>query len=451
MDLTRTHVLVIGCGRTGTSVARCVAERRGRVRVVDPTAENVAKADTRFDGLPIEVVRGGVPARLLDEIDLVVPSPGVPATDAVLTEAVRLHVPVWSEVELAYRLLECPILAVTGTNGKSTTTTLLGEIVRGAGGSPFVGGNLGTPLIEAVGRGYDAAVAEISSFQLEWVERFCPRIGIFLNLSEDHLDRHGTLAGYAAAKRRLFAQQGADDWAIYNRDDPAVRSLCRDLPGCGFSFGWSRLAEDEACGARITNADGTFGLVVRDAGRETRIALDGLRVQGRHNVENAAAAACAALLWGVSVHTVQTRLAEFRGLPHRFEFVACKHGVTYVNDSKGTNVAAVVRSLHSVAGPVILLAGGVEKGGDYAPLRALLRDRVKKLILFGQAQRTLHAALGCTTDTVLVDDLDHAVREASRDAAAGDTVLLSPACASFDQFRDYAQRGDAFRASVEAL
>ena len=191
--------------------------------------------------------------------------------------------------------------------------------------------------------------------------------------------------------------------------------------------------------------------MVRDAGRETRIALDGLRVQGRHNVENAAAAACAALLWGVSVHTVQTALAEFRGLPHRFEFVACKRGVTYVNDSKGTNVAAVVRSLHSVAGPVILLAGGVEKGGDYAPLRALLRDRVKKLILFGQAQRTLHAALGCTTDTVLVDDLDHAVRAASRDAAAGDTVLLSPACASFDQFRDYAQRGDAFRASVEAL
>ena len=451
MDLGARHVLVIGCGRTGTSVARCVAARRGRVRIVDPAAKRGAKADPRFAGLPAEVICDGPPAEVLDGIDLVVPSPGVPATAAVLTEAVRRGLPVWSEVELAYRLLECPILAVTGTNGKSTTTALLGEIVRGTGDVTFVGGNLGTPLIEAVGCGTDTAVAEISSFQLEWVDRFRPRIGVFLNLSEDHLDRHGTLAGYGAAKQRLFARQCEDDWAVHNRDDPAVRSLCRGLPGRGFSFGWTALADDEAHGARIVDADGRCGLVVRDAGRETRLELDGLRVRGRHNVENAAAAACAALLWGVSAHTVQTALAGFRGLPHRFEFVACKHGVTYVNDSKGTNVAAVVRSLHSVAGPVILLAGGVEKGGDYAPLRALLRDRVKKLVLFGQARRSLHAALGRETETVLVDGLDHAVRAARRDAAAGDTVLLSPACASFDQFRDYAQRGDAFRAYVEAL
>lgn len=450
MPLARKNILVIGLGRTGASVARCVAACAGRVCVAAPPAVDDALNRAELDNLSVDIVRGGPPV-VLDGVDLVIPSPGVPATDAILIEAAARKIPIWSEVELAYRLLGCPILAVTGTNGKSTTTTLLGEIVRQAGGTTFTGGNLGPPLIDAVGRGYDVAVAELSSFQLEWVDRFRPRIGTLLNLTEDHLDRHGTFADYAALKRRLFTRQQSDDWAVYNRDDPAVRSLCQGLSGQAFSFGRMALADDIPDGAWLERGSRDEYLVVRRAGRETRVGLDGLRLRGRHNTENVMAAVCVAHLWGVPTDVIQTTLAGFQGLPHRFELIAEKNGVAYINDSKGTNIAAVVHSLHSVSGPVILLAGGVEKGGDYAPLRTLLRDKVKMLILFGQDQRALYAALGQETDTVLVDALDQAVGAAHRSAARGDTVLLSPACASFDQFRDYEHRGNVFRACVEAL
>lgn len=450
MNLTGKTVLIIGLGRTGESVARCVLAHGGHIRIADSHADAVTAAHARFDGQPVKI-RSDDADGLLGGVHLVIPSPGVPATHPLLREAIRRRIAVQSEIELAYRLLTCPVVAVTGTNGKSTTTALLGEMIRQSGQETFIGGNLGTPLIDAVGTACAVAVAEISSFQLEWVERFRPQIGVFLNLSEDHLDRHGSFAHYGQTKRRLFARQRQSDWVVMNRDDTSVRALCHGLPGRRFSFGWTSVTGDRSEGAWPAKKKLAETLVLRHAGREVRYALDDIQLRGRHNIANVMAAVSAATLWGVSPAVIQAVLASFAGLPHRLELVAEKNGVAYINDSKGTNIDAVVQSLNSFSEPVILLAGGVEKGGDYRPLREVVQTKVKKLILFGQAQRSLCAALGQETETLLVEALDEAVQAAHRRARAGDIVLLSPACASFDQFQNYAQRGEAFRSYVAAL
>ena len=448
MDLAGKTVLIIGLGRTGKSVARCVLAHGGRVRVADSQADTVASARAQSN---MEIRSDADADALLDGVHLVIPSPGVPARHPLLREAGRRRVTVQSEIELAYQLLTCPVVAITGTNGKSTTTALLGEMMQRSGQETFIGGNLGTPLIDAVGTACAVAVAEISSFQLEWVEQFRPQIGVFLNLSEDHLDRYGSFEHYGRTKRRLFAQQRRSDWVVMNRDDTSVRALCQGLPGRRFSFGWTPVTGDKSEGVWPAKKKLAETLVLRHAGREMHYALDDIPLRGRHNIANVMAAVSAATLWGVPPAVIQRVLASFTGLPHRLELVAEKNGVAYINDSKGTNIDAVVQSLNSFSEPVILLAGGVEKGGDYRPLRAVVQTRVKKLILFGQAQRSLRAALGQDTETLLVKALDEAVQAAHRGAQAGDIVLLSPACASFDQFRNYAHRGEAFRSYVEAL
>lgn len=446
MNLTGKTVLIIGLGRTGESVTRCVLAHGGHVRIADSHADTLAAAHAQFDGQPVEI-RSDDADGLLRGVSLVIPSPGVPPTHPLLREAVRRQVAVQSEIELAYRLLICPVVAVTGTNGKSTTTALLGEMIQQSGQETFIGGNLGTPLIDTVGTSCAVAVAEISSFQLEWVEQFRPQIGVFLNLSEDHLDRHGSFEQYGRTKRRLFAQQRRSDWVVMNRDDTRVQALCHGLPGRLFSFGWTSVTGDQSEGAWVEAET----LVLRHAGREMRYAINDIQLRGRHNIANVMAAVSAATLWGVPPAVIQTVLTSFTGLPHRLELVAERNGVAYVNDSKGTNIDAVVQSLKSFSEPVILLAGGVEKGGDYRPLREIVQTKVKKLILFGQAQHSLCAALGRDTETLLVAALDEAVQAAHRGAQAGDIVLLSPACASFDQFQSYAHRGEAFRSYVEAL
>ena len=444
MELYGKTVLVIGLKRTGVSVARFVASQGGQVRVTDRQGHDALTPElASLAGIPLDLHLGTNDLDVLARVDLVVPSPGVPANAPLLQAAARQGVPVWSEIELAFRFLPCPLLAVTGTNGKSTTTTLLGEILRQSGRRVFVGGNLGTPLIEAVAGNSEVAVAEVSSFQLEWVEQFRPHIGLWLNLSEDHLDRHTSFAVYGRTKRALLARQKPTDWAVVNRDDPEVWARTHELPGRVFSFGWTPVPE----GTWID----TGTLIVRHDGQEARYALDRVQLHGRHNLENVMAAVSAATLWDVAQEVISSVLATFSGLPHRLQLVTKKHGVSYFDDSKGTNVGAVVQSLASFTGPVILLAGGVDKGGDYSPLRPLVRAKVKKLIVFGQARETIRAALGQEAETVVVDTLPEAVQAAVAGATAGDTVLLSPACASFDQFENYAHRGHVFRACVEAL
>ena len=290
---------------------------------------------------------------------------------------------------------------------------------------------------------WDWGVVEISSFQLEWVEQFRPRIALLLNVTEDHLDRYASFADYCQAKERIFAAQQSTDVAILNRDDPLVWALRRRLAARIVSFGFSEVAE----GLFATPTE----VIWRDGADEQRFSLTKAKIQGVHNVENIMAAIAAAKCAGVSRRAIQHTLEEFPGLEHRLEFVREKDGVRYYNDSKGTNVGAVVKSLASFSGRVILLAGGVDKGGDYGPLADGIKNQVRRLVLFGAAKQTIAGALGQLTTTVLVDDIAAAVRDAAAHAEPGDVVLLSPACSSFDQFRNYAERGKTFKHLVHAL
>jgi len=443
-DLTGKRVLVIGLARTGRECARFLAGRGASVSVSDLRGAAELRAEmATLASLPIHYHLGGEQTSWLDGVDGVIPSPGVPMENSLLKEAVARKIPVLSEIELAYRFFRAPLVAITGTNGKSTTTSLIGAMFKADGRKTFLGGNLGLPFIGAVLQDWDWGVVEISSFQLEWVERFRPRIALHLNLVEDHLDRYPSFTDYCRAKERIFAAQTKDDVAILNRDDPLVWRLSRRVKAQVVSFGFAEVAAGVfASGDQIVWRSGTD---------EERFSLVKVKIQGVHNVENLMAAIAAAKCAGVSRRAIENTLEEFPGLEHRLEFVRERVGVRYYNDSKGTNVGAVVKSLASFAAPVILLAGGVDKGGDYAPLAPGMTGKVRRLVLFGAAKQVIAEALGRLTETVIVDDLEAAVRDAAAHARPGDVVLLSPACSSFDQFANYAERGRVFKRLVQAL
>ena len=452
MDLAGKRVMVIGLGVSGLAAARLLAARGARLLMTDlrPDFRSDRHAETgehagRSAMPPGEIHLGAEDPAWLDGVDLVVASPGVAPTSSLLVEADRRRITVIGELELASRFIAAPIVAVTGTNGKSTVTTLIGEIFKAAGRRVFAGGNLGTPLVEAAGGEFDVVVAEVSSYQLERTARFKPHVGVYLNLAEDHLDRYADLDEYGRAKARLFRVQDRYDWAILNRDDPRVWFLRSGISAQVMSFGLGPAESTPAIG--YDGGDLIFDIRTRHG----RISLKRMRLGGRHNVANAMAAAAAALVCGIEPRAIEAVLADFAGLPHRMELVAERDGVSYIDDSKGTNVASVVEALGAVRGPVILIAGGMDKGGDYAPLRAPLGEKVRLLILIGAARDTMRAALEGATEIELVQTLDQAVRRAAAAPRRGDTVLLSPACSSFDQFRNYAERGRIFQELVRAL
>ncbi len=435
-------VLVIGLARTGAAVARFLAARGARVRVVDRRSATELGSVVDEVASVAEVQVGADDPAALDGIALVVPSPGVPADGPLLAAAVARGIPIVGEIELAARYLDVPLLAVTGTNGKSTTTTLLGAMLRQDGRQTFVGGNLGTPLVTAVGAGDEAAVVEVSSFQLEWVDRFRPTVGVFLNLTDDHLDRYPDVESYGRAKLRLFARQDQTDTAVLNGGDPWLRAHASDVAARTLWFG---------AGDGVAIRADEAAIRLRLGGGEEVYPLARVSLVGAHNRENMMAAITAARVFGVPQARVQEALEAFRGLEHRLELVREHDGVRWVNDSKGTNAGAVIKSLESFPGRVILLAGGIEKGGDYGVLRAPVEKRVKHLVLFGAARDMLARTLAGTTTIEIVDSLTAAVAAAAARATRGDVVLLSPACGSFDMFRDYADRGRQFKALVEAL
>jgi UDP-N-acetylmuramoylalanine--D-glutamate ligase len=444
MVLRGKKVLVIGLARTGSECARFLAQHGASVVVSDlRPEEELQQAREALVGLPISYRLGGEDQSWLAGIDYVIPSPGVAMENLLLREAVALHIPVLSEIELASRFFRAPLIAITGTNGKSTTTTLVGEMIKTSGRKAFIGGNLGVPLIAALSDDWDWGVVEISSFQLEWIEKFRPRMAALLNISEDHLDRYATFADYCRAKERIFEAQSSDDFAILNRDDPLVWKMRARIKARIVSFGCSEVR------------DGLFAtadeIIWRSDAQEERFSLANVKLHGVHNVENMMAAVAIAKCVGISRAVIQEILDSFPGLEHRLEFVRQRNGVRYYNDSKGTNVGAVVKSLASFTDPVILLAGGVDKGGDYAPLADEIKKKVRRLVLFGAAKEIMARSVGQFTETVIVDDLHAAVSDAATHARAGDVVLLSPACSSFDQFRNYAERGKIFRRLVQAL
>jgi UDP-N-acetylmuramoylalanine--D-glutamate ligase len=452
MELKGKRVMVIGLGISGRAAARLLAQRGAHLVMTD------RNADLSLQDLPAGLLHLGVedPAWLdtPHPVDLVVASPGVPPTSKLMSAARARNIPIIGELELASRFVSAPMLAITGTNGKSTVTVLLGEICKAAGLHTFVGGNLGTPLADAAGISYDVAVIEVSSYQLELIETFRPRVAIHLNLTDDHLDRYRDLAEYGRAKARLLENQNAGDWAVLNRDDPRVWELARDARARVFSFGYDRPASaDTASGRSASSAIWCDGdsLAFHHGATFDRIGLNAFTLPGRHNRLNAMAAAAAALTLEISPQIIERALSAVTGLPHRTEFVRAVNGASYIDDSKGTNVGAVVEALAAISSPVILIAGGVDKGGDYAPLRAPLKEKVKLLILIGAARETMRHALAGTTAIELAPILAEAVKIAAAHARAGDTVMLSPACSSFDQFKDYAERGRVFQELVQAL
>jgi UDP-N-acetylmuramoylalanine--D-glutamate ligase len=444
VELTGKKILVVGLGRTGRESARFLAQRGARVLISDLRREaELAQEIASLGGLSVEYRLGGEQTDWLEGVDGIIPSPGVARGNPLLRQAAASHIPVLSEIELAYRFFQAPLLAVTGTNGKSTTTTLIGEMIRASKQKVFVGGNLGVPFISATSENWDWAVVEISSFQLEWIEQFRPRIAVLLNMTEDHLDRYASFDDYCAAKERIFEAQTSADVAILNRDDRLVWEMRERIKARVVSFGFTEAAHGVS--ASVDE------IIWRDGAAEERFALTEVKVHGVHNVENMMAAIAAAKCVGVSSTLIQETLNRFPGLEHRLEFVRERNGVRYYNDSKGTNVGAVVKSLASFTEPVILLVGGVDKGGSYGPLNEEIKQKVRRLVLFGAAKDVIANALGALTETVVVDDLQEAVRDAAAHARAGDVVLLSPACSSFDQFKNYAERGKVFKTLVQSL
>ncbi len=439
-SLAGSAVLVLGFGRTGAALAERLIAAGARVRVVDRVLPEAAASALRrqLEARRVEFVPEGDAADLLLGCDVVVPSPGVAATHPVLERAQRTGVPVVAEIDLAATAIAGPLLAITGTNGKSTTTTLVGDMLRAGGQTPFVGGNLGRPLIEAVGWA-GPVVAEISSFQLEWARAFHPRVAALLNVTPDHLDRHGDLATYLAVKKKLFAHQQRDDVAVLARDDPRVAGLVGGLAARVVTFGMGASdgpgAAPEGDGFRVDGPDGP----------SVHLSLARFPLAGPHNVENAMAAALCARAAGAPVAAIQSVLDGFDGLAHRMRVVARRDGITFVDDSKGTNLGALERAIEGAApGRLVLLAGGRAKGGDFAALGPELARRARCVVVYGEAAPMLAEAWSGAVETRLHIAFDDAVAAAIGVAEPGDTVLLSPGCASQDQFRDYAERGDRF-------
>jgi len=436
--------LVVGLARSGQAAARLLAARGERVRGVDSGHPDGVAG---LEGLGVEVFLDTDGLAQLEGTRTVVKSPGVPREAAVIAAALERDIEVMGELELGWRALPNPFLAVTGTNGKTTTVELLGHLYRSAGEPVAVAGNVGTALADLVGEVERQAtiVCECSSFQLEDTSEFAPECAVFLNLAPDHLDRHRDLEHYLAAKLRIFHNQGNDDVAVYNADDPFVAA--GDLGGCARRVAFCHGAGPDC---EVSLAEGTIFY-----GEEPLLAVAELGLFGEHNVANAMAAAAAALAMGIDREAVREGLRSFAGVPHRLEPVAEREGVRFVNDSKVTNVASAAVGINAFEGGAHAILGGSEKGEPFAPLLGPIRERVRACYLIGatteRMARELAPAVEAGVELHRCADLEDAVRRAAAAASAGEVVLLSPACASFDAFDNFEQRGERFRELVKEL
>jgi UDP-N-acetylmuramoylalanine--D-glutamate ligase len=436
MQLTAKRAIVVGLGSSGVAAARLL--RAQGVEVIGTDAAPLERLSAAVSELDIPIIAGGHAGVPFSDVDLIIVSPGVPQLDA-LVRAEHAGVEVIGELELACRMLDAPMVAVGGTNGKSTVTTLLASILEQAGYRTFSGGNLGTPLSCAIGGAWDRLVVEVSSFQLERVSRFKPKVSILLNVTEDHLDRYPSFLAYAEAKGNAFARQDSEDFAVIPDGDAICQQQSRRGQAHVLTFGTA----------------GDFRVVRRaviEAATGVEYSLERSRLHGAHNVSNAAAAIAAARALGCDADAVRRALEAFEPLAHRMAFVAEQGGVCYYDDSKGTNVGAAVTALLGLAeARGVLIAGGRDKHGSYAPLVAALRDKGRALIVIGEAADAIASAADGVLPVERASSMQEAVRKAQRLAQPGDAVLLSPACASFDMFKSYAERGDRFQQAVRAL
>jgi UDP-N-acetylmuramoylalanine--D-glutamate ligase len=448
MEFSGGKILIIGLGKTGIAAARLLHGRGAKIVLTDEKPLSALEgALSALGGIrPRMDFRDYEPGNFGD-IDLVIPSPGVPPFDPLLADAVKRGVPVLSEIEVASRLLDAPIAAITGTNGKTTTTTLIGEILAHAGFRVFVGGNIGDPLIGCVdGNGrYDYIVAEVSSFQLQWIRNFRPHVAVLLNTTPDHIDYHGTFEAYRSAKEKIFQNQTENDLAILNGDEPHNAVVSGRLR-----------AEAKLFSTRMTPENGICllddHLICRaPSGARETYPLGMIRIPGMHNIENVMAAVLAARKCGCPPDRIVEAVSAFKGAPHRIEFVCEKRGVRFYDDSKGTNVGAVIRAVESFCDPIVLMLGGRDKGGDFESLRSLIEERVKKLVIFGEARERINGLVGGIVETEIASGMREGFAAACAGAGTGDIVLLSPGCSSFDEFGGYAERGRLFRKLAKEL
>jgi UDP-N-acetylmuramoylalanine--D-glutamate ligase len=451
VNLKNKKVLVVGLGRTGLAVARFLKKMQASVVVSDTADENAIAAQVQIiKDMGFETELGQHRTETFKNADMIVVSPGVSHTMAPIAVARQHGVPILGEIELAARFIQQPIVAVTGTNGKTTTTELIGAMLRKSGRKVFVGGNIGNPLIDYVEMGAPAEVviAEISSFQLDTISSFHPQVSVLLNISADHLDRYPNLEAYAASKARIFENQRAEDIAVLNGSDAWIRSHANRLRCRKLFYPDPQQNED---GALLKDGYIFVKLAQGDTRIEGSLDTKATSLRGQHNRENACAAALAALVCGADLDGIQSALENYRGSADRLEYVDTVDQVEYFNDSKATNVAAVARALESFSEPVLLIMGGRDKGSDFRILEDNVHQQVKMLILIGEAAETIESMLSAAATTIKSASMQEAVNTARRASEPGDIVLLSPGCASFDMYDNYTQRGDAFRRAVKAL
>jgi UDP-N-acetylmuramoylalanine--D-glutamate ligase len=447
MDLANKRVLVVGLGKSGVASALFLKAHGARVTVSDTKSGDELRNEIPIlldHGITVET--GGHGERTFRGQDLIVVSPGVPVDAPPLVQARSVGESVIGEIELAAQFLPGPIVAITGSNGKTTTTTLAGEILTAAGFSALVGGNIGTPAISLVERAKPETVIvlEVSSFQLETIQTFRPKVAVVLNVTPDHLDRHRTFEVYVDAKARIFENQQGSDFAALNADDPTCVAIGARTRAQVFWF--SRQKEVQQ-GAWVREGN----ILFRDGSGQREIMLvDEIPLKGAHNLENVLAAVCAGALMGCAPEKIRQAVRDFKAVEHRLEFVATINGVDYYNDSKATNVDATIKALESFSANIHLILGGKDKGSDYTVLNELLRQRAKRVYTIGAAAAKIESQIK-NVEVVHAETLENAIRKAHSAAQPGDVVLLAPACASFDQFKNYEQRGQVFKEIVHSL
>ncbi|GAV21773.1 UDP-N-acetylmuramoyl-L-alanine--D-glutamate ligase [Carboxydothermus pertinax] len=440
---TNKRILVVGAGKSGKAVASFLIKHGAKVVLTDkkmslPVDEELKKLAEEG----VELVLGGYP--LVKDWEVLVVSPGVPLTEEPIVYSYQEGIPVLGEIELASSQINAPIIAVTGTNGKTTTTAWIGEILKTAGVKTLVAGNIGYPLIEAVYEDWEAVALEVSSFQLETIQNFKPKVAVILNLTPDHLDRHKTIEGYLKAKARIFINQDKSDITILNFDDPLIRSLGDKTPGRVMYFSRNTELND---GVFVKNGK----IVVKSLGEEYEIIeVKDLPLPGPHNLENALAAIAASWSFGVERKNIQKGLKLFQGVAHRLEKVAEINDVLFINDSKGTNPDSTIKALNSFDRPIVLIAGGRNKGNSFFKLAREIKEKARLVVLVGECREEIREALKSVgyDKYLLAQDFEEAVTKAKELAKPGDVVLLSPAAASWDMFRNYEERGELFKKLV---
>lgn len=460
MDLANKRVLIVGLGISGIAAARFAKNRGAFVTVTDiESEEKLASYVQEISKLNINMELGQHKIETFELADLIIVSPGVPHTIFPIKRAMAKGVQVLGELELACRHIREPVVAVSGTNGKTTTTTLLGKMLENSGCNVFVGGNIGNPLLDYIDKGEPSAivVAEVSSFQLDTIDTFKPRVGVLLNISADHLDRYPDFEAYVKSKGRIFENQKEGDTAVYNGSDPFVRLISKDikarkLPFCHHGAVNEKTREGAVINWGNSNSHRNIKIFANNNIKKS-IDLSKMKLAGRHNIENAAAASLAALTVGGTLEGVESALKDFQGLSHRLEYIATINGVQFFDDSKATNVDSVARALETFNKPVVLIMGGRDKGSDFQHLKHLVRVHTKKLVVMGEAKEDIKYVLGraCKGGTRTASTMEDAVLLAYNEASPGDVVLLSPACSSFDMYNSYAERGDAFCQAVKKI